>query len=190
MEAIELLRCVATALDSLGVRYFVTGSYATSLYGEMRFTDDIDVVADLNEGHVRGLIGAFPTPDYYVSEEAVRSAIRSRGQFNIIRPDSALKVDVMIPEDSPFNRSRFARRVRLRPGDYEALFASAEDVILKKLEYYREGASEKHLRDIAGVLRISGKRVDVAYVDEWAERLGVMDSWRTVLAKFKDGPKK
>src|SRR3954463_9300151 len=81
-------------------------------------------------------------------------AVSRRGQFNITPPTSGLKVDMMVPAESPFNRSRFARAKAVRPSpDFDAIFSSAEDVILKKMEAYREGGSEKHLRDITGVLK-------------------------------------
>jgi hypothetical protein len=181
MEPSELLRHCVTVLDGLRVSYFVTGSVATVYYGEPRFTNDIDVVVDLPAQRVTQLCRAFPPPEFYVSEDAAREAVEHHGQFNIIHPASGLKVDMMVPADTAFNRSRFARVQRVKPsGDYEACFAAAEDVIIKKLEYYREGGSEKHLRDIAGVLKISGERVDRAYIAGWASRLGLEDIWRAV----------
>jgi hypothetical protein len=188
MEHSDLLRHVATTLDGMGVRYLVTGSTATIFFGEARFTTDIDVVAELTESDLPALMRAFPADQYYLSEPAARAAIRSGGQFNIIQPDSGLKVDVMVPADTPFNRSRLARAVRVRPGEYEASFASAEDVILKKMEYFREGGSDKHLRDIAGVLKVSGERVDMGYVAEWAGRLGLEEIWRAVLERVAKKP--
>ncbi len=86
--------------------------------------------------------------------------------------------------DSPFDRNRLRRGRRLSAGpDLEVCFASPEDVILKKLEYYREGGSEKHLRDIAGVLKVQGAGVDRRYIAEWAEKLGVRDLWELVIAR-------
>ena len=178
MEQSELLRHCTTVLEQLGLRYFVTGSVATIFYGEPRFTNDIDIVVDLPSSRISDFCRAFPSEDFYVSEEAVRRAISRKGQFNVIHPASGLKVDVMIPSEDAFNRSRFARIRRLRPAsDFDTAFASPEDVILKKLEYYREGGSEKHLRDIAGVLKISGAQIDLTYIDEWASRLELSEVW-------------
>lgn len=180
----ELLQQVVRIFEQLGLRYFVTGSMATIYFGEPRFTNDIDIVVDLPPDRIAELCRSFPESDFYLSEETVRRAVRQRSQFNIIHPASGLKVDVMIPDDSPFNRSRFSRIRRMKPApDYEARFASAEDVILKKLEYYREGGSEKHLRDIAGIFRISGGELDRSYVSEWADRLGLADLWDEVLRR-------
>jgi len=183
MEQSELLRYFTTVLEQLGLRYFVTGSVATIFFGEPRFTNDIDIVVDLPEPQISGFCMAFPSADFYLSEEAVRSAVSRKSQFNVIHPASGLKVDVMVPREDAFNRSRFARVKHVRPApDYDAVFASPEDVILKKLEYYREGRSEKHLRDIAGILKVSGKQIDLTYVNDWSSRLGLTDVWEKVRA--------
>ena len=183
MELSELLRRLTTVLDRLSIPYLITGSMATIAYGEPRLTNDIDVVVALRLEHLDDFCRSFPAPDFYCSAGAVREAIEPHFQFNILHPASGLKVDVMIPDDSEFNRSRLSRGVRLPAGpDMTVWFASPEDAILKKLEYFRAGGSGKHLRDIAGVLKIRGDRLDYAYVEVWAEKLGVLDLWRNVLA--------
>lgn len=182
MEQGELLRTVTEILERLGIPYLVTGSMATIYYGEPRFTVDIDIVVDLAAERVPDLCGSFPPDEFYVSEEAARRAVLNRSQFNILHPGSGLKIDLMVSDRSDFDRSRFDRSRRLRTAEeYEATFASPEDVILKKLEYYREGKSEKHLKDIAGVLKISGDELDHAYIETWANRLGVREIWDRVV---------
>ncbi|MFY9821743.1 MAG: hypothetical protein WAM82_10180 [Thermoanaerobaculia bacterium] len=184
MEQSELLHFVVEALERIGLRYFVTGSTATIFFGEPRFTNDIDVVVDLPLGKIAELCAAFPSPEFYLSEETVYRAVSRRGQFNVIHPTSGLKVDIMVPVDSPFNRSRFARARKVRPApDFDATFSSAEDVILKKMEAYREGGSEKHLRDIAGVLKISGANLNRSYIEDWADRLGTLEIWQEILKR-------
>lgn len=181
MEPFELLRVVVTEFERLGLPYLVTGSIATILYGEPRFTNDIDIVIELSPDKIQPLCRAFPASEFYLSEDAVRQAFANRDQFNIIHPASGLKIDVIIPQESDFNRSRFARAQRVSPSsEYSAMFASREDVIIKKMEFYREGGAEKHLRDITGVLKVSGQRVDRDYVHDWAARLGLLDIWRAV----------
>lgn len=181
MELAELLGRVTGVLDELGIPYLVTGSMATIAYGEPRLTNDIDVAVRLSAHQVGPLCDAFPEDEFYVAREAAVDAVGRGGQFNILHPESGLKVDVMVAEDSPFNASRFERgRAVAVAADVTAEFASPEDVVLKKLEYYRAGGSEKHLRDIAGVLRIVGPELDRAYIGEWAERLGVLELWEMV----------
>lgn len=180
----DLLRRVVEVLEALGVPYLVTGSTATIFYGEPRFTVDVDVVVDLPPDGVSDLIAAFQSDEYYVDEDSARRAVAHRSQFNIIHPSSGLKIDVIIPEGGPFDRSRFRRARRIRPDPtFEATFASPEDVILKKLLYYREGGSEKHLRDITGILAVSSQGLDRRYILHWARKLDVEDLWRTVVER-------
>jgi hypothetical protein len=184
MEQSELLRHVVDALERLRISYLVTGSTATIAFGEPRFTNDIDIVVDIEYRHVADFCRSFPAPEFYLSDTAVRQAIHHRGQVNLLHPGSGLKVDLIIRQDTPFDQSRFARGVRISPEPgLEATFASPEDVIVKKLEYYRDGGSEKHLRDITGVLRVTGERIDRAYIERWAAKLGLETIWQAVLAR-------
>jgi hypothetical protein len=178
MTQADLLRYVVDTLEALGIDYMITGSQASIYYGEPRFTQDIDIVADVEVTHIDALAARFRAPDFCVSSDAVRDAVAGRGQFNIVHPESGLKVDVVVRKDTPFARAEFGRRHRqpLLTGR-EAFFARPEDVILHKLLFVRQGASERHLRDIAGMLRISGAEIDMAYVEEWARRLGVEELW-------------
>ncbi|MSR56598.1 MAG: hypothetical protein EXS05_02860 [Planctomycetaceae bacterium] len=182
MEPSDLLTLLSHKLDELGISYLVTGSMATIAYGEPRFTNDIDVVISLRPEDVTRFCEAFPMPEFYVSQEAVKDAVRERRQFNIIHPASGLKVDGIIPKDDDFERSRQQRGVRLPVVEsVEAMFASAEDVIIRKMQYFQAGGSDKHLRDIAGVLKIQGDRIDRRYIVEWSDRLAVRDVWELIL---------
>ena len=181
MELAELLAHVTRSLDQLKIPYLVTGSMATIAYGEPRLTNDIDVVVRLLPLHVDKLCDAFPGDEFYVSREVALESARSGGQFNVLHPTSGLKIDFMVAQDSDFNTSRFERSrfLAIAPG-ITAAFASPEDVILKKLEYFREGGSEKHLRDIVGVLKITGPEIDRNYLDRWAITLGLSGLWNQV----------
>ncbi len=188
MELQELLERLVTALERLHIPYLITGSVASMAYGEPRLTNDIDVVVDLKETHVQGLLAQFSPEQFYLSDEAIRDALVRKGQFNIIHPASGLKIDVMIQKGTPFEESRFKRARLIHYTDVRgAFFASPEDVILKKMEYYREGGSEKHLRDIGGILRVSAGMIDESYVGEWADRLGLREIWDAVLRRLQAG---
>ena len=155
---------------------------ATIFYGEPRFTNDIDVVVLLTREKLERLAQDFPAPEYYLDREAAREAVSARRQFNLIQPGSGLKVDIIVVEESAFNQSRFARANRIRPStDYEASFASAEDVILMKLEYYRQGGSDRHVRDILGVLAVQGGNIDKDYIAKWADILRLESIWKEIL---------
>ena len=181
----DLLRFVAAALDRVQLPYFVTGSTATILYGQPRLTNDIDVVVRLEVSKIGDFCAQFEGDEFYLAPETVQRAVESRGSFNVIHPSSGLKVDFMVAADTDFNRSRFARARELEISGEKARFASPEDVILKKLEYFREGGSEKHLRDIAGVLEVSGSDLDFDYLNKWAEALNVTEEWQRVTRRSK-----
>jgi hypothetical protein len=147
MGPYELLEKIVAVLERLRIPYLVTGSVAAMAYGEPRLTNDIDIVAAIAERHIPGLITAFPAAEFYLSDEMVREAILHRSQFNIIHPASGLKVDIIIRRDTPFDASRFRRIRRIHPADtYEANFAAPEDVIIKKMEYYKAGGREAPAR--------------------------------------------
>lgn len=181
MEPSDLMRFAVTGIERLGLQYLITGSMASIFYGEPRFTNDIDIVIDLPPNLIKQFCRLFPDPEYYVNEEAVREAVAQHTQFNVIHPSSGLKIDFMIPEPNPYNRNRFVRSQRVEAGeDYKASFASPEDVIIKKMEFYREAGSEKHLRDILGIMSISGERLEFDYISEWAGRLNLQAVWNEV----------
>jgi hypothetical protein len=186
MEPADLLRHACDALERLHIPYLVTGSTATVAYGEPRFTNDIDIVVDLREQQVADFCAAFPVNDFYVSPEAVATAVQAKHQFNVLHPGSGLKIDFILMTDSEFDRSRRQRGRRLSVlADRTVAFASPEDVIVKKMVYYQEGGSEKHLRDIAGVIRIQASALDTAYIEAWATKLGLTDIWQMVQQRLK-----
>jgi len=188
MGLFELLQKVVEAFERLQIQYLVTGAIASVAYGEPRLTNDIDIVAAIKEEHVSCLLEAFPSHDFYVSEEAMTNAIQHQGQFNIIHSSSGLKVDVIIRKDTEFNCSRFSRIRRIQPAEsYQANFSSPEDVIIKKMEYYRESGSEKHLRDITGIMKISRDILDYSYIGEWVKRMDLAEIWDAIQRRLTEG---
>jgi hypothetical protein len=185
VDPFDLLKVVSDVCKRLGIRYVTVGSMATITYGEPRFTNDIDILLDLSPDTIDEFCSSFPDSDYYLSRAAVETAVRNRRQFNIIQTKESLKVDCILPA-SPFDEGQLSRGVihQVRD-DLRAVFAAPEDVILKKLDYYRLGESDKHLRDIAGVLRVSGDQIDRAYIERMAAQLGVTEAWQLLLARLK-----
>jgi hypothetical protein len=170
-------------LEELGIRYIVTGSVASIAYGEARLTHDVDLVVDLMAADVDKLAMAFPTSLFYlppVEVLQVEARRTQRGHFNIIHHDTGFKADVY-----PCGRDRLslwgmdnARRIEIE-GQHVS-FAPPEYVILRKLEYFREGGSEKHLRDIEGILATSGDLLEEAEIDRWVDSLGVRSQWEAL----------
>lgn len=182
----ELIQHVVGAFERLEIPYLVTGSVAAMAFGEPRLTIDVDIVAAVTEEKIPALEAAFPADEFYLGAEMIREAIRHQTQFNIIHPASGLKVDVILRRDTPFDQSRFSRARRVHPApSYEANFASPEDVIIKKMEYYAAGGSEKHLRDITGMLLTSGEQIDRTYIEEWARNLGLLEIWSAIRTRLE-----
>src|SRR5438132_4993003 len=119
----ELMQIVADFFESRGVAYRVVGSMASMAYGEPRFTNDVDIVAELKPEDVAPLCAVFPSPEYYLSETAARDAIERRFQFNIVHPTLGLKAGEIVPPDTDFARSEASRIRRLTSeGEYSAWF--------------------------------------------------------------------
>jgi hypothetical protein len=183
MEQSDLLKYACRTLERLEVRYLVTGSQATIAYGEPRFTNDIDIVADLQRQNVVEFCAAFPDADYYLSRIAVDEAVADRGMFNVIHPASGLKIDVILPKQTPHDELRLRRGVRVAvDAEFKAVFTSPEDIILKKMQWHEMGGGERHLRDIAGVIKTQKTKLDRRYIEEQAIELGVVGLWHAVLA--------
>lgn len=187
LNQIEVLLHVVRLLEELRIPYFVTGSIASSLQGFSRATADADIVADLRTEHVAVLFDALKN-EYYVDDQAMRRAISLRRMFNLIHLGTLFKVDIYIPKDDEFGRQQFqrVRRETLFPGEAGAVYVSApEDTILAKLQWHRRGGevSERQLTDVLGVLKVQRERLDLAYLREWGERLGVLDLLEELLAE-------
>ncbi len=182
MQNLSGLREVLAVLTRLGIPYALGGSMASSVYGVPRNTRDADVTVEPFPGKETQLVGAFGE-DYYVSEQAVRDAVRLRSSFNIINTATGFKVDVFVRKDRPFEQSAMSRRVAVdlpdAPGQPVVLH-TPEDVVLFKLAWYRLGneAAEQQFKDVVGVLQVQAGRLDDAYLDRWGADLGVADLLR------------
>jgi hypothetical protein len=178
-DQLESLLRVARALDDLQIPYLVVGSVASSLHGFSRATADADVVADVQPAQVRPLFEALKE-DFYIDDLMVGRAVSNRRPFNVINFDTLFKIDIYPPADDDFSRQQLGRRqqVRLLPDSEQVIhLATPEDTILAKLRWHQKGggASGRQLEDVAGVIKVQGARLDLAYLREWAGRLNVGD---------------
>lgn len=184
-EPIAAMLQVIDVLEALGVPYLIGGSFASSVYGTYRATADVDLVADLKSEHVTPLVKAL-RDQFYIDDELVYDAIRQRRSFSAIHLTTMFKVDVFIPQRRPYSQMQLERRVKqvIWPEpECSAYLASAEDNVLAKLEWYRLGGevSERQWRDILGVLKAQGDRLDVDYLRRWAVELNVADLLKKAL---------
>ena len=175
---IEVLKDVVTRLERIGVTdYFLVGSLASMHYGRPRFTRDVDLVLRLASSQIAAFESSFPLEDYYCPpREILQDEVERKGSFNLIHHKSGIKVDVVLCKPTEFYASELRRRrkVLLVP-DFETYIASPEDVIVKKLDYFREGGSPKHLVDIGQIL--AAGPIDEAYLSGWVEKFGLQEEW-------------
>jgi len=176
---------VVEALEQLGAPYHIGGSVASSIYGILRATIDVDLVADLRLEQVRPLVKQLEAA-YYIDEDMIRDAIRHRSSFAVIHLDTMLKVDIFIPKSRLFDQEEL-RRVQqevLAEGTRPFNVASPEGTILNKLEWYRMGGevSDRQWNDILGVLKVQGTHLDMAYLQRWSASLNVTDLLERALA--------
>lgn len=183
----DVLREVIDALEEAGVAYMLTGSFAGSYHGVPRATQDIDLVIAGAEDQVARFTRTLVAAGFYADEDAAREAVSRRGQFNVIDPSRGWKVDLILKRDRPFSRSEFERRRLELAFGLHLFMATAEDMILAKLEWSTLGESEQQLRDAAGIVRAQGDRLDEAYIRQWAEELGLMDRWQQVKNRVAEG---
>lgn len=173
----------AQRLESIGAPYMITGATAAILYGQPRVTNDLDVVLSLDDQHRAALLRAFPESDFYVPPESVirvEQARPQRGHFNLIHLESGYKADIYLAGDDPLHRWALPLRRRFAwTPDLEISIAPPEYVVLRKLEFYREGRSAKHISDIRAIRDVSG--LDRTALDPWLARLGLASLWNEVV---------
>ncbi|MDZ4167879.1 MAG: hypothetical protein U1E08_09340 [Coriobacteriia bacterium] len=174
MSQIDLLTGAVRALESVGVRYLLSGSLASSLQGEPRATHDIDLVVEVDARLIDALAEAFGTDRYFFDPRAARDALGRRAMFNLLDTTAGDKIDFWMLTDDPFDASRFARRVSVEAFGLNLWVSSPEDTILQKLRWAAaSGGSERQMRDAVGVYEVQGGVLDEEYLDSWAERLGL-----------------
>lgn len=179
-ELSSFFATVVEKLEQLQIAYMVAGGFAAIFYGEPRLTVDIDIVADLTARHAPPLVEAFPFPNYYLSEDGMRDAIRRCYPFNIIQTTTAAKVDLIPLPNDVFSRVAFSRRRKMvfNQAGAEAYFISAEDIVLAKLFAFEQTRSDKHLRDVKGVLVTQWGELDLDLIRKAADH-------RNLLAQFE-----
>ena len=164
-------------LERLALPYCVTGSVAASVYGEPRLTADIDVVLLLKPRDIPALLRAFPEADYYSPpEEALRESLQSGRMFNLIHHASQFKADIYVATGDALHAWALEHRRRIDIAGAGAWIAPPEYVILRKLQFFREGGSDKHVRDIRFIL--AATPIDRAFVAAEVATRGLEDQWR------------
>jgi len=167
-------------LNRLGARYLVSGSVASIIYGEPRLTHDLDLIVFLNSEQIARLPEFFPAGQFYcptadlVQFEAARE---QRGHINIIHHPSGFKADLYFAGRDPLHAWAFRRGRSTEFRGEKIMVAPPEYVIVRKLEFYREGGSPKHLRDIQLMLKMSAQLIELPELEKMLAERGLLKEW-------------
>lgn len=183
MRVEDFLRQVCATLEEAGVQYMLTGSLASSIHGVPRSTQDVDIVVAPREEQLATLIEAFQSRGLYVSGEEAASAFRLRTQFNVIDFANGWKADLLLRKEREFSLLEFGRRVEMDLQGMRLVVASAEDVLISKLEWAKVGGSDRQIEDAAGIVRLQGDELDLAYVERWVASLLLQEQWQSVRSR-------
>ncbi len=177
----ELFQVFTSRLNRLGIRHMVTGSVAATFYGEPRLTNDVDIVVELRQEDAPAIAAAFPADDFYCPPSQIIEAERkrpARGHFNLIDHATGYKADIYLSGDDPLHAEALTLATAGQVGGEEVWFAPPEYVIVRKLQFYREGQSPKHLRDVHRMLMVLGEKCDRSRLEDWIGRLGMNEEWQ------------
>jgi len=183
MQEVNLFAVYTDILNEKGIPYFITGSVASIVYGEPRLTHDIDLVINITSDQVENFIKAFPLTGFYCppAEIILIELKRSyRGHFNLIHHETGFKADIYLTGKDPFQMWAFENRRPIKFDGFTIYVAPPEYVIIRKLEYYKEGKSSKHLSDIKGMLANSNEMINQELLHNTINKFGLAEIWQLV----------
>ena len=191
VDPIDVAVSVGRVLDRLGILHTIGGSLASSFAGEPRSTVDIDFIAAFDESQIPGLVSAL-SADFYVNDEALKRAVRDRTSSNLIHHATQLKVDLFVAGGTPLDEQQLRRRQAVALGPGRTIHVHPpEDILLQKLRWYliSRGASDRQWRDVLGIIRVQGSRLDRDYLMANAPLLDVTDLLARALSEAgRSGP--
>lgn len=174
----QLLEKVLNFLNKERIDYMISGSIVSSLQGEPRATHDIDIVVNIQAVSFKNLGNTFLPPRFYISEDGMEEAVKSKTMFNLIDTTEGDKIDFWILTDDPFDKSRFERKQEENVFGYNMKVSSPEDTILSKLRWAKlSGGSDKQFTDALRVFEVQYSILDMDYIDEWASILKIEEYW-------------
>lgn len=187
-EPLAVISEVVAALERLGIGYVIGGSFASSVHGVPRATNDVDLVADVRYEHVEAVVAAL-RDEFYIDRTAVRRAIEHGSSFNLIHYGTVFKVDVFVQGADGFRRAQLARGNTITVRGRSLRVLSPEDTVLAKLHWYREGGgvSERQWRDVLAVIAVQGEALDLEYLRQAADGMSLGELLARALSEGQVG---
>jgi len=176
LTELDILKDITGKLEKLGIQYMLTGSLAMSYYVEPRMTRDIDLVVEILPGmidHIEKILN----PDYYLSIDSIKDAVENEFMFNLIHNESSIKVDCIIRKSEEYRKEEFDRRKRVKLANFNIYIVSVEDLIISKMFWIKESASEIQKKDVKNLL---SSKHDEKYLLNWIEKLKLSQIFETI----------
>jgi hypothetical protein len=177
MSPTDVFRRIVLHLERRGIAYMLVGSFAGTYFGLSRSTYDLDIVIEATPEQLRALVADLQADGYYAELDAALSAHRQESLFNVIDNSTGWKIDLIIRKSRPFDREEFRRRVAAKLFDIQLFVASAEDIILSKLEWTKLGGSQRQIEDVAKLLTAQWETLDQTYLSTWIGELALQEQW-------------
>jgi hypothetical protein len=187
LEAVRITVQVTRVLEKLGVSHIVCGSLASSVHGLPRATNDVDIVAVLEQTHIAPLVSAL-SDSFYIDADMIADAITHRTEFNLIELQTMFKIDVFVPLLDIVTRRELSRGQIVKLDEVSNLslrFATPEDTVAHKLRWHELGGrvSAQQWLDAIGVLVVQRGKLDLEYLHETCELLNVAGLLTKALAE-------
>jgi hypothetical protein len=168
---------ITTALDRSDIGYMLSGSFASAHYGVPRSTQDIDLVIEATPEKLAVFVESLSASEYYADLDAALGAHKRQSMFNVIDMATGWKIDMIIRKSRAFSREEFGRRQRISLHQVPLFVASAEDVVISKLEWAKLAQSRRQIEDAAAILRVRREVLDYLYLEKWTAELNLKTEW-------------
>jgi len=173
----DLFRRISNLLEQTGIPYMLVGSFASSVYGMHRGSPNIDFIIAAEEAGVRRLLDHLPQLNFYSDRSHALDACRQRSIFNVVDHVTGLKINFIFLKSRRFSQEEFGRRKKASAWDFPLYIATAEDVVIEKLEWEKLGKSSRQVEDASGILKVRADELDTSYIEKWVAELGLTSEW-------------
>jgi len=177
MSVPDVVRRITAALNQAGINYMLTGSFASAHYAAPRSTQDIDFVIEATPTQLRTFVEALSGNEYYADLDSALEAHKRQSMFNVIDLATGWKIDLIICKSRAFSQEEFRRREHVSLRDILLFVASAEDVVISKLEWAKLARSRRQIEDAAAILSVRWAALDHSYLTRWISELGLTEQW-------------
>jgi hypothetical protein len=180
MSSVEFVAIIIDVLEKLGIPYMVVGSFSSNVYGQPRSTKDADFVIELSKQSISSIAAALG-PDFELDPQMSFETVTATTRYKIKHRSTAFVIELFLLSDDPHDQSRFARRVIRKVGERSAFVPTAEDVVITKLRWSKQGRRQKDVLDVESVLALRHNELDLPYIRSWCDQHNTRDLFERLL---------